>query len=312
MAVVEVGGPDLVEALLEGEAMHLGLAVVPVAGQALLAVSAALGEAERARIEQLVVHRLVLVQRPALGMVVAQAGEGVAVVGVVVVAVVVGVAGLAAGVGGEAAAQLLEHVAAVGFQVVAALAGFHVGLVAARGAGDDVDHPADRLVAVQHGAGTPQDLDALDVGQRHAVEIGTGQCRLVEAAAVDQDQRVVHRVLAEAAQAGGGAAAVADDVAQLHAGLAAQHVLQVLRTAALDLRTLDDPHAGRSGLLQRRGAGDDQRQDVVGGRLGGQTQAGSEGHGQGQTGKLHQEILKSGRQTFEEGRNQRRTGEAGT
>ncbi|MNZ90635.1 hypothetical protein D3C78_1096030 [compost metagenome] len=202
VAVVEVGRPDVAEVLFHGEAVYLGLAVaeaVAVGVEAGLAVAALLGFAQVARQLQLVVHRLVLVQRPALGMLVAQAGEGVAVVGVVVVAVVVGVAGLAAGVGGEAAAELLEHVAAVGFQVVAAQAGLHVGLVAARGAGDDVDHPADRLVAVQHGAGAAQDLDALDVGQRHAVEVGAGQRRLVEAAAVDQDQRVVHRVLAEAA-----------------------------------------------------------------------------------------------------------------
>src|SRR5690606_31223610 len=189
VAVVEVGCPGVRQALFQGDAMYLSLTVVVTAGvdcDAAFAVLALLFGGEIARVEQLVVHCLVFVEHMTVAMVVAQACEGAAVVGVVVVAVAVAVARLAAGVDRESGTQGLEDMAAIGFQVMAATAGLEIGLACVRRAGDDIDHAADRLVAIEYGAGTADDLDALDIAQWHAVEVGACQRRLVEAATVHQ------------------------------------------------------------------------------------------------------------------------------
>ena len=112
-------------------------------------------------------------------MFVAQAAEGIAIAGVVMVPVVVGVACFATDKGGKAAAQLLECVPTIGFQIMAALAGFKVGLIVLRRAGDDVDHPAYGLVAIQNSAGAAQNLDTFDSAQWHAVKVRAADARVV-------------------------------------------------------------------------------------------------------------------------------------
>jgi hypothetical protein len=68
-------------------------------------------------------------------------------------------------------------------------------------AGDDVDHAIDRIGAPHHGAGAADDLDALDVLERHRVEFPdhAGKQRGINAAAIDQHQQLVGETAVEAA-----------------------------------------------------------------------------------------------------------------
>ncbi len=96
--------------------------------------------------------------------------------------------------------------------------------------GDDVDHAADRVVAVEHRAGiAARDLDPLDGIERDGGEIHLRHVDVVQPPAVDQHQRV-----------GGGKGA---EAAQVHAGLGAD-------LAAIERRDLGARRLRRDDLRQ--------------------------------------------------------------
>lgn len=180
-----------------------------------------------------------------------RAGRAVGVLGGVVVAVVVALALLGAQAHADAVGEALAGAGGIALGVVrpAACLERERGLVGR--ARDHVDHAAHRLVAEQHAGTALQDLDALDVLDRDAVEVRARERGIVEAPAIDQHQRVVGRVLAEAAHAHDHAAsAVADGVADLQAGAPAQRLGHGQRAAPLDVLARD--HAHRRGAVQRR------------------------------------------------------------
>ena len=125
---------------------------------------------------------------------------------------------------------------------------------------DDVDDAGHRIGAVDGRCAAAHDLDAVDHGQRNAVEVGqpaqVGRSQAVvrHAAAVDQDQR---RARAQAVQAGrrrGGErllrleAAIGRHVHRVvadHAGLVAQQLEHRLVAAGFDLRAADARQRGR-------------------------------------------------------------------
>ena len=64
------------------------------------------------------------------------------------------------------------------------------GLAAAR---EDLDHAADRVGAVEAGAGAAQDLDAVDLGQAQRVEVRQAERGRADPHAVDQQHRAGRR-----------------------------------------------------------------------------------------------------------------------
>ncbi len=66
--------------------------------------------------------------------------------------------------------------------------------------GDDVDHAADRAVAVKHSAAVaPGDFDSLDAIARDRAEVEPGEVEIVETPSVHQHQHVRRRVSTETA-----------------------------------------------------------------------------------------------------------------
>ena len=124
--------------------------------------------------------------------------------------------------------------------------------------GDDVDDAAHRVRPVQRRLRAAQDLDALDVGEdeRRKIELAPGRRRVVDADAVDQDERMAGFA---AAQAHGldlpGAAVLGDGQARR----AAQEVADVAHARLLDLLGRDDRDgaAGALDRLRRPARGDD-------------------------------------------------------
>src|SRR5690606_3940082 len=114
--------PYVAELLLQCQAMHLALAVVPgTNADTLLTIFSTLGQRQGVGKAQLIIDRLVFVQHMPRVMLVTQACEGVIVIGVVVVAVIVTGATFTAGIQGKAAAELLMNMAAIGLQIMTAM-----------------------------------------------------------------------------------------------------------------------------------------------------------------------------------------------
>jgi hypothetical protein len=121
------------------------------------------------------------------------------------------VAGLLAGSGGavgnvevlgvEAPSQILADAAAVLHAGAAALrANLQVdgpALSLFGGAGDDVDHPVDRIGAPQGGAGTADHLDTLDVLGQDVLHVPVDALEQgrIDRAAIDQHQQLVGEIL---------------------------------------------------------------------------------------------------------------------
>ena len=169
---------------------------------------------------------------------------------------------------------------------------------AGHAAGDDVDHAADRIRAVQGGHRPADHLDPLDRGQRRheAVgglpeAVGRDVAAVVLAAAVDQHQGVGTGHAADAdVQAAGLAGALAD----VHAFHFAQRFGQVAELLALQLLAGDHADAGRGVgdlLLEARGGhhhGVEVDRVGRGGRLG-QGGEGGQQQGGGQDGTAGEE-----------------------
>ena len=105
--------------------------------------------------------------------------------------------------------------------------------------GDDVDHAADGIVAIEHRAAVAaRDLDALDRVERDGRQIDLRHVDVVQPAAVDQDQGVGGGEGAEAAQVDGGLRAIhgtSEQRGELHARRLCQYVGQVVRRRVCDL-----------------------------------------------------------------------------
>ena len=132
--------------------------------------------------------------------------------------------------------------------------------------GDDVDGAADGVGAVHRRAAAEQDLDALDVEQRHRhVAVVVPRLGVVEPGAVDQHQR-----LAEGGAADGevGLDAARAALAHLDAGHQPQRVdRRRHRQAGEVLAGEDDDGAPEAAeRVGRDGSGDDDRLAHVGGR----------------------------------------------
>ena len=137
------------------------------------------------------------------------------------------VGGLVAEVEADAAARAAQIEAGGGFaQAVAAgadaRATAHAG-VSFAATGEHLDHPADRIGAVQGGTRAAHDLDALDLLQREVLQRGEARRGRTHAHAIDQEQRVIGF---GAAQEQGAELAQAALVDQGHAGAAAQQFRQ--------------------------------------------------------------------------------------
>src|SRR5690606_33138790 len=284
--------PYVAELLLQCQAMHLALAVVPgTNADTLLTIFSTLGQRQCVGKAQLIIDRLVFVQHMPRVMLVTQACEGVIVIGVVVVAIIVTGATFTAGIQGKAAAELLMNMAAIGLQIMTAMDGLDIGFVAGRSTGNDVDHTTDCLVAIQHRTGAANDLNPLDIGQRYAVQVGAGQSGLVQPTAIHQHQGVVHGILTETAQTQGGAVAVTHGIADLYSCLAAQQVQQVGSGATLDLLAINNRYARRCWSLEIGRTGDHGGWQLgrrgLFGLFSGQRQARGQRYSQGNTGQFH-------------------------
>ena len=120
-------------------------------------------------------------------------------------------------------------------RVVPAVAGDHVQPRALRLAGDDVDHAADRVAAVDRRARSLDDLDVVDEVRVDVLDGGVALRARIDAHAVDQHDGLVG-VRAADEQRGLGAAAAH----HVDAGVEAQQVADVAARRALDRVAVDD------------------------------------------------------------------------
>ena len=171
----------------------------------------------------------------------------------------VGVAGKGIGVAGFVAEGAVE---VDGLRVVAADADGGAGARRAGLVGDDVDHAAGRLVAVQHGTGAAHDFDALHAVERDRRPADAAHVDRVEALAVEQDQGIAAGGFAEAADVDRGVdAEAAVEGAHVDAGAALEHARQVARRRVADVVARDDADVGRHvgvGFAEAGGADDDR------------------------------------------------------
>ena len=127
---------------------------------------------------------------------------------------------------------------------------------------EHIDHPADRLRAVERTARAAQNLDAIEIvgGQIGHVE-AAGRAR-VDFDPIDKDQRLRRgRAANRYARDRARRAALRD----LHAGDFAQYVLDPVDLLLLDLRLLDDGYCGADAgdRLLDPGRGDDHRIELL-------------------------------------------------
>src|SRR5690606_29110926 len=115
--------------------------------------------------------------------------------------------------------------------------------------GDDVDHAAERIGAIEGGSGAADDLDALDgLWRRHVAEGVAAEVVRIDAAvvvlalAVDQEQGVF---AGEAAHADAALASLVTRGADVDAFLVFQHVQEVDVRPGKELILRDDGDAGR-------------------------------------------------------------------
>jgi hypothetical protein len=121
--------------------------------------------------------------------------------------------------------------------------------------GDDVDHAADRVGAIQAGARTAQHLDALHLGQADARQVGLAQRRRANAHTVDQDQRVAGGAATDQHAGALPGAAVARE---LDAAFAAQQVFKRIGAGGADVVAVDDHDVGDHAVQRgRRARADD-------------------------------------------------------
>jgi hypothetical protein len=163
--------------------------------------------------------------------------------------------------------------------------------------GDDVDDAAAGAVAVEHGAGAADDLDALDALERHRRPADGAHVDGVEALAVDEDQGIAGGGVAEAAQVDGGIdAQAAVEGAHVDPGMIAQDGGQVEGRRVADVLARDDGNVGRHariGVGKTGGADDDRR--LVGCGMAGWMEQGGDGKRRGSMPEVHVEgSLKSG------------------
>ncbi len=217
---------------------------------------------------EIVVDALDLGKDPAGAPLVVEQQIRAAVVGGVVVAVVVAFAPLGAQACADAVGEALARAQCQASGIVRATSKAYIdrGMVGATC--DDVQHATHGLITEQYAATALQDLDALDVDERDAAEVGCFHRRVVQSSAIDQHQGVVYRVFTKAAHADNDAAAtVTDGVTDLQPGMPLQHLGNVLCAAAGDVIVRD--HADRCGRFE--GAqfgtqpGDDDLLDAAGG-----------------------------------------------
>src|SRR3569623_638838 len=182
-------------------------------------------------------------------------------------------------VGVEADAQLVAAVMgadAEGAGAVAAGANREIALRAVRAAaaGDDVDHAADCLVAVQAGALAFDDFDVINHLGRNVLQRGAADGAGIDLDAIDHHQGVIAVGAPDEHRRGLAGAAVAADV---DAGVEAQQIGDVDCGAAFDGGAVDDDHRRQRliGDLRGAGGGDDHR------RLVGMQRAAEAGGGKG-------------------------------
>src|SRR3569623_7764 len=181
--------------------------------------------------------------------------------------------------GVEADAQLVAAVMgadAEGAGAVAAGAHREIALRAVRAAaaGDDVDHAADGLGAVQAGAWAFDDFDVINHLGRNVLQRGAADGAGIDLDAIDHHQGVIAVGAPDEHRRGLAGAAVAADV---DAGVEAQQIGDVDCGAAFDGGAVDDDHRRQRliGDLRGAGGGDDHR------RLVGMQRAAEAGGGKG-------------------------------
>ncbi|KAG0941779.1 hypothetical protein G6F31_014969 [Rhizopus arrhizus] len=184
---------------------------------------------------------------------------------------------------GERSADLLGVAALVVARSRVAVGGTAVPVIT-DAFGDDVDHAAHGVGAIQRRHRPAHHFDALDLVRRNPVqvlasEVGAvvGRGRAAHALAVHQHQRVVGR---HAAQLDLGLLAGGAEAAG-HAGHPAEQGGQVVYRLALDVLAADHADAGRGILdpLLVAGGGDHHGVQILGGRIGGGPGGGHAGQG---------------------------------
>ena len=164
--------------------------------------------------------------------------------------------------------------------------------VARAAAGEDLDHAADRIGAVEAGARAAHDLDAFDLLHRNLLERGQPRADRSHPHAIDQQQGVGG---IGAAQEQRSLLAVAAGVGEAHAGQAGQQVGDRHRLQPLDVGAADHAHRRQrvADVDRRARGGDDHRLQRNGAVLPGWVQPGRAGtggagqHQAGQQGLLH-------------------------
>ena len=138
--------------------------------------------------------------------------------------------------------------------------------------GDDVDHAAERMVAVEHALRPLDHLDARDGADGNLEPVYAAHVGRVEPLAVAQHQRAAVGVLAEAPQGDLGLGGVATQRAYRHTGEALQGIDDMLHALVAQLLPTDDGDLGGHLLRRAFGAGgrdDDRRRLIeIGGRRG--------------------------------------------
>ena len=134
------------------------------------------------------------------------------------------------------------------------------GVAALGGARDDVDHAAERSVAVERRGRAPQNLDPLDAGGADVAPVGQARLRIAGRNAVDEDLHVLDHAAAEESARRDHRLAVAEVGVEEHghAGDALDELRQRGRGDRVDLFPGDDG-GRRGGLVSRLGnaRGDD-------------------------------------------------------
>src|SRR6185503_19177299 len=138
----------------------------------------------------------------------------------------------------EAATQLFGAVAAGARQRQRA------SLTGLRSPRDDVDRAARRARAVEHRAAAAHDLDAVDGVERNGRELRRFEVALVDAQAVEQDQRVLVAGDAEAAQVDLRVLR-AGEIADLQQAELGEDLAEVRGRALADVVRGDDRHSDR-------------------------------------------------------------------
>jgi hypothetical protein len=131
---------------------------------------------------------------------------------------------------------------------------------------DNVDDAADRRVAVEDGAGSAEDLDALDRGDGNAHPLRERRARGVDGNSIDQEEDVLVLVAAEeSASAGDGKSTAAVEGREAKSRDEAKRIGERARLGAIEIGAGDDANrrGGRTQVEWDAVRDDDRRVELM-------------------------------------------------